>query len=259
LHAIALNEGRPKLALQLTRQLAEALPGSQAYLRLRVMDALYGRGDSAAGNAAAKRLSALLASGSAVTAEASRFANLCAVGQWQLAHGDGSGIAGIIDQLRSAPPSRTALAVSTAPVACAEMLDAWWSVVTRAPDAPGQVARLDSLVLAGPAAGDGSAYASILIARLFERLGQNDQALAAIQRRPYLYGWPRYLTTQLRKEGRLAALAGNYRASAAAYRQYLALRHSPDPETAAEVELVRAEAEPMLGAARARPNRSPAR
>jgi DNA-binding SARP family transcriptional activator len=248
LHAIALNAGRPQRALQLTRQLAEALPGSQAYLRLRVMDALYGRGDSMAGDAAARRLSALLGAKSGVSAEEGRFANLCTVGQWQLAHENASGIASIIDELRSAPTTRTSLSVSTAPAACAEMLSAWRSVVTEAPDAPAQVARLDSFVLVGPAAGDASAYAPILIARLFERIGRPDQALAAIQRRPYLYGWPRYLTTQLRKEGRLAALAGNHRASSAAYRQYLALRHSPDPEAADEVALIRAEAEGVGGA-----------
>ncbi len=44
-HSMALNEGLPILALDVTEQLEQLFPASGAHLRLRVLDALYGDGD----------------------------------------------------------------------------------------------------------------------------------------------------------------------------------------------------------------------
>jgi hypothetical protein len=44
---------------------------------------------------------------------------------------------------------------------------------------------------------------------LYERLGEPRIALDAIRRRGYMSGWPRYLATAQREEGRLALATGD--------------------------------------------------
>jgi hypothetical protein len=56
-------------------------------------------------------------------------------------------------------------------------------------------------------------------------------------------GWPRYLATARREEGRLALAAGDRAGSLAAFREYLALRAAPEGAAVAEVAEVRAAAE----------------
>jgi hypothetical protein len=103
------------------------------------------------------------------------------------------------------------------------------------------VARLDSLAFTAGVAGDASTYAPILVARLHERLGDFAGALNAVRRREELVGWPRYLATALRDEGRYAALAGTPADARVAFRKYLALRDAADPELRGQVEEVRRE------------------
>jgi len=55
------------------------------------------------------------------------------------------------------------------------------------------------------------------------------------------------LSTQLREEGRLAALVGDTAAAVRAYRHYLALRNDPEPVLRPEVERIRAELERLEG------------
>ena len=75
---------------------------------------------------------------------------------------------------------------------------------------------------------------------MWEGLGEKTLALDAIRRRPYLSGWPRYLATARREEGRLAALAGDQAGALRAYREYLAWRPVPEPGVQSEVSSVRA-------------------
>ncbi len=57
-HDLALNQGRPAVALALTDSLRAAAPGWRAHLRMRVEDALYSDGDSAAAREAVRGLAA---------------------------------------------------------------------------------------------------------------------------------------------------------------------------------------------------------
>ena len=86
------------------------------------------------------------------------------------------------------------------------------------------------LMLTGPAVSDAATYANIVIARLYERLGDSRAALAAIRRRGYMSGWPRYLASATRKESRLALALGDSVAAADAYRRYLSFRQDAEPE-----------------------------
>ena len=111
------------------------------------------------------------------------------------------------------------------------------AVAAGEPTALGQVQQLDSLMLTGPAVSDAGTYAPLVVARLYERLGEPQRALDALRRRGYLSGWPRYLATARREEGRLALAVGDSAGAVAVYRQYLALRADAEP-VAASADLV---------------------
>jgi hypothetical protein len=81
-------------------------------------------------------------------------------------------------------------------------------------------------MLGGPAVSDAGTYAHIVVARLYERLGEPQRALDAIRRRAFMTGWPRYLATARREEGRrLAARMGDWAGAASVLETYLALRN----------------------------------
>ena len=208
-HSLALNQGDPVLALDITEQIEELQPGSRAHLRLRVLDALYGGGDRDAAESAAEELDSR--AGEQAQSQpgiAAHLADACVIGQWRLATGSTRGVARIVRELRTTESPRIQIPVSPSPLTCAELLDASAAVVARKADAARRVQALDSLMLSGPAVGDARNYAYIAVARLYERLGDRPRALAAIRRRPYMTGWPRYLATARREEARLATGAG---------------------------------------------------
>ncbi len=225
-HSMALNEGLPILALDLTEQLEQLFPASGAHLRLRVLDALYGDGDDASARRAVATMEQSASSAAPLTPDerAIRMANLCVLEQWRVAHGDRRSVAHTVRLMRDAAPMRRTLPVSTPARACSDLLDAMEAVEGRAPNARTRVQRLDALMLTGPAIGDAVNFAPIALARMYERLGAPRQALEAIRRRPYMSGWPRYLATARRDEGRLARELGERQEAATVLRRYLALR-----------------------------------
>ncbi|HUQ81648.1 MAG TPA: BTAD domain-containing putative transcriptional regulator [Gemmatimonadaceae bacterium] len=225
-HAFALNQGRPIFALDITEQLQELQPGTRAHLRLRVLDALYANGDSAAAVRAAAELARLAGARSPAVpeAQAAQLADLCVLEQWRLARGDRRTATRAIARLREAGSLFATVPVASPPLACAELLSAMHAVGVREPNAVAQVQRLDSLMLTGPAVSDAATYAHLVIARLYERLGDRQRALDALRRRGYMTGWPRYLATAREGEGRLALALGDTAGAVRAYGAYLALR-----------------------------------
>lgn len=222
-HSMSLNQGRIGEALESTTRLHRLQPGSDAWLRLRVLDAVYADGDASAGMDAARALAERTTATpvSVPTSWDEWLANACVVGQWRLARDDTTGVRTFVDLLRARPTIDPSTRVSATPRACAELLDAALAVTTGRRDARMRIQRLDSLVFTPQGAGDASAYASIAIARLLERIGDPGGALRAIRKRPYLSGWPRYLATAWREEGRLAERAGDPRAARLAYDRFL--------------------------------------
>jgi len=122
---------------------------------------------------------------------------------------------------------------------CAVLLDASLAVAASSPDARARLARLDSMVFTPQVAGDAIAYAPLLLTRLHQRLGNASGALHAVRKRAYMSGWPRYLATSVREEGRLAAASGDTTAARAAYVRYLSMRSDAEPALAAELEEAR--------------------
>jgi hypothetical protein len=79
-------------------------------------------------------------------------------------------------------------------------------------------------------------------ARLLEKQGDVPGALAAARRRTDAWSQNNpYLASQLREQGRLAALAGEHEEAIRVYRHFLALRRNPDPELRPQVEAVKRE------------------
>jgi hypothetical protein len=168
-----------------------------------------------------------------------QLSNLCVLAQWRLSKGDTTGVSSAIQGLRRPGPSPGQLPpVSAAPAVCAGLLEAWLVTLTKPGEAVPRLRRLDSLVLSPEIAADAIAYAPILMARLYESVGQPGLALHAIRKRVYMSGWPRYLATAWREEGRLAELNGDRAGARDVYRRYLAIRHSPESEVSGQVKEV---------------------
>jgi DNA-binding SARP family transcriptional activator/TolB-like protein len=241
-HSLAVQRGRPRAALDITSRLGALQFDSHAHLRLRVLDALYAEGDSAAAAGAVRELGLLTSGGLGAVAFTpdTRLADLCVLTQWRVSGGDTTGAQIAIDALRRAgATTRTLPPVSAAPGTCAELLDGWLAALVSRGEALTRIERLDSLALTSVTAGDAIAYAPILMARLYQRLGRPDRALQAIRKRSYMSGWPRYQVTAWREEGRLAQLLGDHAGAQKAYERYLAFRTSPEDKVVPQVEQVR--------------------
>jgi DNA-binding SARP family transcriptional activator len=241
-HSLAVNRGRPKDALVATSRLRRAMPGSHAWLRLRVLDALYGDGVWSAAETAAGQLAEFTDVGPSGVWNGtdSWFADACVLAQWRLARGDTTRVKEVIGLLHSARgPVTSPVLVSAAPNACAILLEVALAVLQGSADAGQWMQRVDSLVFTPQVAGDAIAYAPLLIARLHERRGGRELALRAVRRRVYLTGWPRYMANAWLHEARLAMQLGDSVGANAAYRTFLALRDSPDDSLVPQVDSVR--------------------
>lgn len=245
-HSLALNEGRVNDALAATRDLRHSVPESHADVRLRVLDMLYGDGDTAEGQDAARALEQLArVAADSEPATSVGVADLCVLGQWWLALRRVGDVARVAADLRRSALPRTVTPVGVAPLGCAELLDAGIAVARGQRDARARLAHIDSLALTTAAVGDAVAYAPLWIARMHERLGDVAGALAALRRREYMVTWPRYQASMLREEGRLAQRAGDVDTARGAYARYLALRDHPDSSLVAQADSVRRSSEEL--------------
>lgn len=148
-HSFALNTGHFAAALEATNRLRELRPDSHAYLRLRVLDALYGGGDSAAGAAAAHNLGAPMDSlfRNSSLGRGRVAADACVLGQWRLARGDTTDVRAMIALLHAGDVTRADQLVTAVPGVCGDLVDAALAVATGRPDALARVRHLDGLVL----------------------------------------------------------------------------------------------------------------
>lgn len=245
LHNLALNRGRPKLALAWSRSQREfeLVPGETD--RRIVLDALLGGGDSTAAREAAERLASRAAAPVAArtSAAGAQYRDVCVLGFWRLAHRDTAAARVAIARLR----------YPRGPVwrpneVCTTTLDAALASSTGRPDGVAALAQLDSLLLIGPTWSDfGYSFGigswgilNLVSAGLHEAQGDLAGALAAARRRAYDWSSPVYLASFLREEGRLASLTGEREGALHAYQHYLALRANPEREAQPEVDRVRA-------------------
>jgi tetratricopeptide (TPR) repeat protein len=273
LHAFELNRGRPHAALADTAGADDPEYGPHAALYQRVLDALYGDGDSANGAQAAEEVirSATRPQAAGSMERATQYTDLCVGELWRLEHGESGNASRAITRLRragSAGDSPESLAINTV---CATILDAMWAVAMHRPDAAAAVDRLDSVIRTGPGGlRNGPAiaftlspgfvkttigitpvgfedFANLIVARLREGEGDLRAALEAVRRRSYAYHRTDYLASHLREEGRLATLTGDRAGAVRAYQHYLALRSDPEPALSSQAEQVRTALAKVLG------------
>lgn len=162
--------------------------------------------------------------------------------------------AGLYDFMRGNPQTaRTVLqrfhthnsCWTEAPSMCtgyAFILDALLASMDRRPDASAKLVQLDSMLRDAPVTlGPLIQAGNLVAARLWERSGDPNRALAAVRRRVRLVGGPELYATYLREEGRLAAVTGDRDGAALAYRRYLTLRADAEPSLQPQVVKVRTE------------------
>ena len=245
LHDMELNGGRPSQALAITDALEQVQPRPRFHLRIRVLDGLYGGGDPDAAVQAAQELASHASAplSDRVEERAFQYADICAVEQWRLWHGDLDAADRSIAQLRSASFPRDSSATVSFASLCATLLDALLAELQARPDADALLAQLDSLMRTDPEGSYG--FENLVVAHLHEAQGDLAAAHESLRRRVYFF--TRYLSTYLREEGRLAALIGDTDAAIEAYRHYLALRDDPEPALAGEVARVRSELAKLTG------------
>ena len=236
-HSLASNRGRPNAARAVADQMVNVSADSRAPLRLRVLDALYGQGDTTIAAAAAEQLARATTS-SVTESVSSAAADGCALAQWRLARDDTTDVARALATLHAVATAGQGEVAGPA-AACAALLDAWLAVATGRRDARTRLDRTSALAFTPVTSGQVSAYAPVLLARLYERLGQRRRALEVLQRQPYMAGWPAYLATAWNEEGRLAEALSDSASARRAYTRYLALRDEPEPDVAPRVDSVR--------------------
>ena len=251
-HELALNQGRPRDAAELTQAWPDDEPTRHNQLQRQIAYSLYWDGDEVAGAEAASELAPYAAAQLARGSEErpSHNGDLCATELWRVRHGDLSTAARAIDQLRGPAP-----AFSRAERLCASVLRAVLAVAGQWPDRAVALTHLDSLLLQGgtPFGWSIFNYGNLILADLLEAQGDLPGALRVARRRPYHWGQgPAFLSSYLRLEGRLAAQMGDREGAIRAYRHYLVLRSEPNPDFEEDFAQARAELARLVGEPRSR-------
>lgn len=246
-HAYALNGGSPSRAYAATQRLAD-LSVSGAHVRLQVLDALYGGGDSAVALAAVDRLSEQLRRAvTPVTNRATSLADLCVLEQWRVWHRDFSNVETTRRALITAPAVAGSEPLASGSVACGYLIEAIARTLQGVPGARESLARAERLAMSGLSAGDLRQYATLALSRARAHRGEWERAYLLVQRRSVARGWPRYLASYLRAEATLAERLADTVAAGAALRHYIALRPRPDSSGTAEVEAAKRELRRLQG------------
>lgn len=228
-HSLALNRGDRVAALLATTRLRRLRPDSHADLRLRVLDAIYGDGDQQPAVAAVTELARAIDSSflDFPLRQPQAAADACVIAQWKLTHADTVGVRTTISRLRGVGSPVELPIASTTPLVCVELLDAALAVETDRTIAKALVDRVDSMIVTPVVAGNAATYAHLLIARLYERLGDDSDALRAVRKHSYMAGWAPYAAATWRAEARLAESVGDRAAARRAAARYQRYRSVP--------------------------------
>jgi hypothetical protein len=237
----ALDAGRPFEALRLGRK-AQFTPV------LRVQAALAWDGDSADGADAVRQLVTPNIRPLPGSRERVNYAvELFTLAQYHLGFGEPSVARRVRSLLAKLPVPQDSMSLARTPQTLAWILEAQLAYLDHEATAATLLARADSALRSDGEGRRIDALGNLIVAGLWEASGDVPRALAAIRRRIYGLGYPAFLTTMLREEGRLADLAGDRAGAIDAYTRYLALRSDPEPSLQPEVERVRAELARLVG------------
>ena len=233
-HGVALNRGQPRRALAAADMMG-------AHPSDLVLDAIFWDGDTAAAiramPAARRALDAPFPADS--TEQETWVTTVFAAGQYDVAHQQPATARRAATLLRAVPSSSPWAASRARRFAL--LLDAQVAVLSKDATARDLVARADSMLRRV----DGGLYnqdtGNLIVARLWEQLGDTRQAYAAVQRRRSgpvinLFG-----ATYVREEARLAAATGDVNAAIRAYQRYVRMRAEPEPSMLADLEAAKRE------------------
>ena len=243
---LAFNQGRPSEARDLLEANREFGPTHQV-LWVDVFYALFGVGDSTLAVNAARRL-VPVTSGPVVISPVERAdlnTDLCVLGLWHAQRAQWEIAQRALAWMRKAGRQGNVLPAWAPMQVCATVIEAAIAVGRKRPDARGILERADSLV------GQGWFFIeplNLVLTGLWEAEGDLPRALTAVRR--FEYDDPigaTFLTTRLRIEGRLAALAGDREAAVRAYTHYLGLLNQPEPRMQPVVKEVREELARLVG------------
>lgn len=238
-----LNRGRPDEVNRLLASFELGFGRFQAVGGVRefqIYAALYWDGDSTTAAAAAQRLESYLGGGSMGPGEVGdRQTASCALAHWHIAAGDFDAARAMLAGMRRVTRRANSLPSVVSPV-CYPAVEAQLAAASGDRGSAAEaLARLDSTLLATSNYRDQLVtVGNILAARLHERRGDRRRSLEIVQRRA---AFGMFLSTQLREEGRLAALIGDRATAVRAYRHYVALRSKAEPRLRSDVERVRRE------------------
>ena len=239
LDAYALNTGQPDLAAEI---LAEASPGgdlSGAGLVLLAAAGYWDADTAVAADLVGRVMRMEGDDGSAGTPIG------CILGVWYLSRNDLEAASEAVAALEAAS-TETVPSSPSVSANCRSGIEAVILVRSAMITRPEAIGRLEEVILSRASAELITwIYGAPLVlelSRLYEQEGDYQRALETVRRR--VFGWSSdaaFLSSLLREEGRLAALAGDREAAIAAYRHYLTLRSDPEPVLADQVDGIRAE------------------
>jgi tetratricopeptide (TPR) repeat protein len=223
-----LTFGRPNEANEILSRYEETV--GRFYHEMRLMDAARGALSEDLGLEAAQAHEQQLRGKAASDYTRDDLRSLVRLALWHLARGDTSRSERTIGLLRTASSSAPRVDSMSYQVASL-FLEADLAERRGHSQAKAILVRMwpdyDAGVPLGPSVDSGMHFA---LAELYERLGDPEQALAILERETVFNVNLPQGAEYLRERGRLSALLGDTERATREYRQYLLLRHNPEPE-----------------------------
>ena len=233
---LAHNRGRPAEGARLLRRLDKLRTDASSFLQFVLLAAMFDEGDRALADSSQQRLAEMVARDTLRSLSRDGMKQLrtavATEAMWYLYSEDTVRAIKAADWLQRHREGQGEFRImSVVP----EML-----IASRARRAEGSIlrARADSISLEGCC--ELAAFGNILLARAYEASGDEARALEVIRRGVWFYP-PRFLSTYLREEGRLAARLGDRLGAIRAYEHYLVLRSDPESVLRPERDRIRAE------------------
>jgi eukaryotic-like serine/threonine-protein kinase len=228
-HDVALSRGQPERA-------AAALSQMNAPIGTQVLDALFADGDSAAAASSLPDLRAAVARTPADTEQQTWLTNAFALAQYAVSSGDLTESKHIADALQRFTPTSDTTRRARRARHFATLVTAQIVVLEQRSDARAITERVDSLLRRVEVGDYVGRAGNLIVARLWERLGDTRRAYDATKRFQYTTGLPPYQLTYDRERARLAAALGEREDAIHRYRLYVTARARPEPALATDVE-----------------------
>lgn len=233
---LAANRGQPAAATRWLRRMNEQRTPSYTFRTMVLDGATFDNGDRSLGDSSARDLARSFERDTLGPRPPDVIRQISAamsiLSSWYMATGDTSRATTAAGWLRrhvDGQPRNRVLSI---------LPDMLIASRARRPEGAALRAYVDSMALEGCC--EFPPFGNLILAQAYEASGDAPSALRVIRRGIWYYP-PRLLATQLREEGRLAALLGDRASAIRAYEHYLALRSNPEPVLRAQRDSIGAE------------------